>query len=334
MISILVTVLLALVLFVSAIAGPRLIRTAAPALMRMPRTAVAVLIAAVVFWTLSVASLSLVLAWTVTGPNILPAAASDVCQRCLAAASPFGASDTIETVVPVALLLLLPAVGVLTAALIGIRRAGAARRRARVLSREIRTTARPWVVQGQRVLLLEDERLVAFSLPEHSGGIVVSRGLLAALDANELDAVLAHEGEHVRGRHHFVLALVDFLTAPLRWVPLARAVAHAVPHYLEIASDNAARRGVGTPALASALLRLGDPESVVTVDRAHDTARTVLHAAGPDRIGHLVHPRRLGSALLPGAALGILIAVFTAAAVAVHGPYLSVLLAGCHLPVS
>lgn len=334
MIAILVPVLLAIVLIVSAFAGPRLLRTAAPVLMRVPRTAVALLIVGVGLWALSLASLSLMIAWTVTGPSVLPALAADVCQRCLAAASPFGTPGAIDTVIPAALLLLFPAVGVLVVAMIGIRRSSAARRRTRTLAREIVTVARPRIVRGHRVLLIDDERPIAFSLPRRFGGIIVSEGLLAALTSDELDAVLAHESEHVHGRHHFILALLDVVTAPFRWVPLARAAAHAVPHYLEIASDNAARRRTGTPALASALLKLGDPEPVVAGAHSHGAASSVLHAAGPDRIGQLVCPPRLRSATAPAAALAILVVAFTSAAVTVHGPYLSVILAGCHLPVA
>lgn len=334
MIAILVAVLLAIVLLISAVAGPRLLRTAAPMLMRIPRTAVAMLIAGVGLWALSVASVSLMLAWMVSGPRILPAPASDVSQRCLAAASPFGSLETVDVVIPAALFLLLPAVGVTVAAIVGIRRSWSARRRTRALSREIRSTARRGIIRGHHVLLLDDERPIAFSLPRRFGGIVVSHGLLATLGAEELDAVLAHEREHVRGRHHLVVALVELVTAPLRWVPLARAVADAVPHYLEIASDDAARRRTGTPALASALLKLGDPERVSVDAHAPDGPSPVLHAAGPDRIGHLVRPPRLRSAMLPAATLGLLVTAFTLAALAVHGPYLSVILTGCPLPAS
>ncbi|MFK4760134.1 M56 family metallopeptidase [Microbacterium sp. ZW T5_45] len=332
--AVLVPSVLALVLVISAFAGPRLIRTAAPLLMRVPRLAVMVLVAGVGFWALSVASLSLMLAWTVTGPSILPAPAADVCQRCLAAASPFGTVGTIDTVIPSALLLLLPALGALVATAIGIRRSLAIRRRTRVLSREILATARLQIVSEHRVLVLDDERPIAFSLPRRSGGVVVSTGLVTVLDADELAAVLTHEQEHVRGKHHLVLSLLDLMTASLRWVPLARDVAHAVPHYLEIAADNAARRQTGTPTLAGALLKLGSPDKVFTAAHVHDTASPVLHAAGTDRIARLVRPPRLRPAVLPAAALALLLAAFSAAAVAVHGPYLSVILTGCHLPAS
>lgn len=333
MIAAFVPMLLATVLIVSALAGPWLVRRAAPMLMRVPRTAVAVLISGVVLWLLSVASVSLMLAWIVTGPSILPLPAADVCRRCLAAASPFGGPGVIETAIPAALLVALPAFGALLAAALGIRRSLAARRQTRAISREVLSIARPRVVRGHPVLLLDDERPVAFSLPRRAGGVVISGGLLTALSPEELDAVLAHEREHLRGRHHLLLALLDAVTVPLRWVPLAGAVAQSVPHYLEIAADDAARRQTGTPALAGALLKLGDPDRVIAGPHARPALRPVLHAAGPDRIGHLIRPSRVGPALLPAAALGLLVVAFSTAAVAVHGPYLSVLLTGCRLPM-
>lgn len=66
--------------------------------------------------------------------------------------------------------------------------------------------------------------------------------------------MLAHEHAHLHHRHHLISALVEAIAAYLRWVPLIRAAADALPHYLEIAADDQARREAGTPALVSALV--------------------------------------------------------------------------------
>ncbi|UUZ43529.1 hypothetical protein LP422_10915 [Janibacter limosus] len=50
--------------------------------------------------------------------------------------------------------------------------------------------------------------------------------------------MLAHEHAHLHQRHHLITALVDSIAAYLRWVPLIRAVADALPHYPEIAADD------------------------------------------------------------------------------------------------
>src|SRR5699024_1407418 len=91
--------------------GPLLLRAAAPLLMRIPRPAAALLLAGIAAWLLAAAPLSLVMAWSLSGPRLLPGAYGEVCQRCLAASSPFAAGHTVQTGLPVALLMLLPALG-------------------------------------------------------------------------------------------------------------------------------------------------------------------------------------------------------------------------------
>lgn len=328
MITMIAPVMLATALVTMSIAGPRLLRSAAPVLMRVPRTAVAVLIGAGMLWLMASAALSLMIAGMVTGPDILPDSIAGVCERCLAAASPFSSTVLVDTVIPVALLVFLPAAGL--ALLIGIALFRGLRRR-----RVTATTARSVDVRAQRaivlshpVLVTEDAHLVAYSLPMRSGGIVISRALVAALHADELAAVLAHEQEHVRGRHHLVLAFLDVVVRPLHWIPFMAAIGGAVPHYLEIAADDAARRRAGTTALATALLKLGSSQPTTTHRAA---AGAILHAAGADRIGHLVAPPRIRTAIAPMSALGATAFVLAAMAMTVHGAYISVIAAGCTL---
>ncbi|PRB14132.1 M56 family metallopeptidase [Microbacterium sp. MYb62] len=329
MTALLSPLLLAAALVATALGGPMLLRGAAPALMRTPRTAVALLLSAAGLWLMATAALSLLLAWLLTGPAILPAPVAGACQRCLDAATPFPAGDLIDTMIPVALLLLLPAAGLLALVGLGIARGVRRRIRNRAVARGIADRSRRAWVQGHQVLLTRDPHPTALSLPRSLGGIVISESLIDALTPPELAAVLAHEREHVHGRHHLVLAILDALVAPLRGVPFLAAIVDAVPHYLEIAADDAARRRTGTPALASALLKLGEPPASSTA--VPGGVAGALHAAGPDRIGHLVAPTKIGAAAAPASLLGaagITLAVFTAA---IHLPYLSVILDGCHL---
>ncbi len=81
MIVLLVPLMLAVALAVTALGGPRLLRAAAPALMRIPRTAVALLLSAAMLWLLAAAAVSLMSAWLITGPDILPASLAGVCER-------------------------------------------------------------------------------------------------------------------------------------------------------------------------------------------------------------------------------------------------------------
>src|SRR5699024_8164481 len=144
---------------------------------------------------------------------------------------------------------------------------------------------RPRDLAGYRVQELDQVGLQAFAMPAGWGGIVVSTGCLHSLSDQELSAVLAHERAHLRQRHHLWQALMQGMTRFLGGVPLLRGCRDALPHYLEIAADDAARRHAGTPALASALLRLGEKQVTPALAGGRVNA---LHAAGTDRIQHLV----------------------------------------------
>ncbi|MEV3961937.1 M56 family metallopeptidase [Nocardia sp. NPDC050193] len=324
--------LLVAVLAATAIAGPWLLRAAAPVLMRVPRLAVLLLGGGLLLWLLSAAGLSLTLAWMVTGPSVLPAPAAEVCQRCLDAASPLTLSGTIETGIPVVLLLILPAL--LLVLMLALSTRGWLQRHRATLSfaHAVTDHARRTRLCGHTVLIIEDSKPIVFSLPRRSGGIVVSDGLLTVLEPGELAAVLEHEYAHLRQHHHLAVALLGGLARPLRWLPMAAAIADAVPHYLEIAADNAARRHVGTAALAAALLKLGTPKTGITLPVEAGPDGAVLHAAGPERIRHLIDPAATGVAALPAALLAFQLAAFTVVTAGIHGHYLYAAFTGCSFP--
>lgn len=319
--------LLIIGLFVSAVAGPRVLRAAAPLLMRAPRLGAGLLASGVAAWVLALLAVGPVLAWVFSGPAVLPSGAAQVCQQCLAAANPFG-GRTFHTGVPVVLLLVVPlALGALFLAAF----ARQLRRRHRAMlrsARRFRAGAQQRQVAGYDVLLVADRHPFALSLPRRHGGIVVSTGAVDLLGAEELRAVLAHEQAHIRQQHHLIASVVDALTTRLRWVPLLGAAANALGHYLEIAADEYARREVGTPALASALLVLGEAGLAEDEDVTRD-AQGVLHALGPDRVRHLVQPvRGSAGAFATVAGVGSLLAM-TVLAGTVHVPYMLVVLGGC-----
>ena len=232
----------------------------------------------------------------------------------------------------VALLMLLPALG--ATLLLGrlLHHLLASHRQARSLSARIVGSARRTRVAGHEVWLLRDARPLAFALPRSKGGIVISDGLRGQLADRELTAVLAHEQAHLQQRHHLILSVLGAVTEPLRWIPLARAIADAAPHYLEIAADSRARACSGTPALASALLKIGAPAHPGPLPARPGGPAALLHAGGPDRIRQLVAPARGGAALAPLSALALLMLGLTIVTICVHLSYLQVMLAGCVLP--
>lgn len=315
---------LAVAVTVSAMAGPWMLRHAAPALMRVPRLAIGLLVAGITSWVLALLALGPLLAWILTGPALLPSDSAEICQRCLAAANPSG-SPSFETVIPVVVLLALPALLVtFQAAAIVVntrRRRSATAHTARRL--KARSTHKR--VHGYRVLVTDDPNPFALALPRRCGGIVLSTGALALLTHEETEAVLAHEHAHLHQRHHLITAIVQNLTLPLRWVPLLAAAADSLGLYQEIAADDAVRHRLGTPALASALLTLGQ-----NGDRAaHDTLYGALHAVGPNRVQHLVQPGTGMAGVLSTAAASCCLTALAIFGFTVHVPYVLAALTGC-----
>ena len=319
MTALLLTALLVVGLLASALAGPAMLRSATPALVRTPRHAATLLGVGAVVWPLALLGLGPVLAWGLSGPRLVPGEASEVCQRCLAQANPLP-GPILETAIPVILLVALPAVaaGLLATGLAAefLRRDRRSRRdAARVLGGAVRRS-----VLGHEVYVVDAARPFALTFPARHGGVVLSTAALEHLDHGELGAVLVHERAHLRQRHHVVSAVVAGVARWLRWIPLIAAIEDALPHYLEIAADDEARREAGTPALVGALLTLGGGPPELA---------GALHAAGPERIRELVQPTTGAVGVLPTVAATVFTAALGLAALAVHLPYLASALTGC-----
>ncbi|MGH3351151.1 MAG: M56 family metallopeptidase [Nocardioides sp.] len=316
---------LILALVVAASAGPWMLRHAAPALMRTPRLAVGLLLGSIVAWILALLAVGPMLAWIVTGPAVLSGGSAQVCQRCLAAASP-STAPLFETIVPIVALLALPAV--VAAFLASSTMAEALRRRRATLrtARRLRARSTFRVLYGHHVLVTDDPHPFALTLPRRHGGIVISTGALDLLADDETAAVLAHEHAHLHQRHHLITAVVTSLTRRLRWVPLLAAAADALGHYLEIAADDAARHRLGTPALASALLTLAQDSHPAHQQEALDGA---LHAHGPDRVRHLTQPRSGTAGVIYTTATAACLIALAFLSFTVHVPYALAALTGC-----
>lgn len=328
-------VLLITSLAASAAAGPWVLRHAAPALARVPRAAVVLLAGSVLAWVGTALALGPLLAWTMSGPSLLPDGAAEACQRCLDAANPFPTTP-LDSAVPVLLLLALPALATVA---LGVAMVAEVMRRRRATARTgrlLRAQAERRTVLGYPVLVVDDPHPFAMTLPRRNGGIHLSTGALGALAPDELAAVLAHEDAHLRQHHHLVTTAMAGISRYLRWVPLVGAAEAALGHYLEIAADDAARRRAGTPALAGALLTLGEHSSEENSRNEHSSPATAedategaLHMLGPDRIRHLVQPCPGTAGVLPAVAATSYVAALTLLATAVHLPYVVTALTGC-----
>jgi Zn-dependent protease with chaperone function len=110
---------------------------------------------------------------------------------------------------------------------------------------------------------------LAYALGGRAGGVVVSRGLLAVLDDDELDAVLAHELAHLRLGHHRLLSFAQVVRITLgAAAPAVCQAAASLARELEVIADEAAARAVGdrrvvARALAKAALATAGPVPVL-----------------------------------------------------------------------
>ncbi len=326
--SLALSLLVTLGILTAALAGPWLLRRSAPALVHVPRLAALLLTTSVVLWLLAVLALGPMTAWIISGPIVLPGQAADICQRCLVSANPLGGTF-VQTGVPTVLLLAVPALAALIVAARALRHARQRRRMLRDLFQGISATSTRGTLAGHTVLLTNDPQPTVFALPSRWGGTVISAAALNLLAPDEQVAVLEHERAHLRQHHHLIIAFIESLAQSLRWIPLVAAASDALPHYLEIAADDAARRRTGTTALASALLKLGDPLTPQGRKDKPTSAGYVLHAAGPDRIRHLVAPASARGGAGPAIATALQLAVLAAISGGVLLPYLTAAISGC-----
>lgn len=74
---------------------------------------------------------------------------------------------------------------------------------------EVRTARRRLAPSTGELAVVRDPCPYAYALPGRPGRIVVTTGMLRALDPAEREALFAHERAHLRGRHHLFLAAAE-----------------------------------------------------------------------------------------------------------------------------
>lgn len=222
---------------------------------------------------------------------------------------------------PASLSAALVAAVLLAAATIAAARAGWRRARALVLAaRDGRCLPGP----GQ-VVVIPDGVADAYTVPGWPGRIVVTAGMLDALDLAERRVLLAHERAHADNHHYLFTALAHFAAAAN---PLLRPVAAAISYTVERwADESAARhcgdrrlaaRAVGKAALASS--RTGVPQSprlAPVVGISGPLLSPVRRLIGRGSLGPV--PRRVAALLTPAPSLRPLLVTVAAAVVLVSG---------------
>lgn len=139
------------------------------------------------------------------------------------------------------------------------RSVGTRRRNAVALER---VRVEPWlghhrVEDGVDVVTLPCADRLAYAVPGRPDQVVVSDGLLRALDHDEAAAVLRHERAHLRHRHHDALTVARDLEAWLAWFRPARASVGALRLAVERWADEdaASASAAARPAVRRALLK-------------------------------------------------------------------------------
>jgi Zn-dependent protease with chaperone function len=130
--------------------------------------------------------------------------------------------------------------------------------------------------------IVNDPAAHAYAVPGKPGHIVVTTGMRDALSDEQFRALLAHEQDHLDGRHHRLVQVSELAAAahPALWW-----VAGQIDYLVERAADERAATVVGsrrTVAHAIGIAALAAKPQVAG-----------LHAAGgvvPRRVRHLLHP--------------------------------------------
>jgi Zn-dependent protease with chaperone function len=134
-------------------------------------------------------------------------------------------------------------VAVLAVALLTVVAATAGRmlwRRARTLAQAAREAA---CLPGRgQLVVVDDPAAEAYAIPGLPGRIVVSTGMLDALDPAEHEVLLAHERAHL-AHHHYLFIAVAQLAAAAN--PLLRPLADTVTFTVERWADESAAAAVG-----------------------------------------------------------------------------------------
>ncbi|WP_449406871.1 M56 family metallopeptidase [Microbacterium maritypicum] len=176
-----------------------------------------------------------------------------------------------------------------------------ARNRSRQLA-ALDMIARPHHDSG--ALIVDHPAAAAYCLPGRGRHIVLTSSTLAALDREQLAAVLAHEGAHLRGNHHLILAVSEALRRAFPGVGAFRESHAALERLVEMQADDTAARHGSRLTVATALVRLG--EHAMTPSAALGAGG----ASAVDRVRRLVAPARpLGArkALMATLATGALL---------------------------
>lgn len=164
-------------------------------------------------------------------------------------------------------------------------------------------------------LVLDRSEPVVYCLPGRGGRVVATTGALRRLTTAQLQAVLAHERAHLRGRHHLTLGAAQSLARAFPKISLFAVAAADTARLVEMRADDAAARRCGPRHVAEALVALADA-SAPTMALAATGVRTV------QRVERLLADRE-PSARASGILLALVAVFVTGPVVSAAAPVLS-----------
>ena len=135
----------------------------------------------------------------------------------------------------------------------------------------------------ERVRILQHPTPTAYCIPGRQSRVVLSQGVLDALPEEQLEAVIAHENAHLRGRHDLLLEFFAVVTESVPELLRSPEALGEVRLLVEALADRAAVRRSGEVATARALLTLAGsraPEAALGVGTTAPV-RLRLLADGP-----------------------------------------------------
>ncbi len=132
-------------------------------------------------------------------------------------------------------------------------------------------------VEAPRVLVVDGCPGGAIVVGVRDPRIVVDAELLASLDPEELEGMLAHEVAHIRRRDNLVALAVGLICDVCFFIPGGRWVARRLCSERELAADQVASGATGRPgALASGLLKVLDRQRPATACAAFAAPAAVI----------------------------------------------------------
>lgn len=173
----------------------------------------------------------------------------------------------------------------------------------------------------QSLVITQDEAADAYTVPGRPGRIVVSTGMLNALDHPGRRALLAHEHAHLAG-HHYLYTTAARLAAAAN--PLLRPLADAVEFTIERWADENAAASVGDrrqTATAIARAAIAVKHAPVRLGPGLALGAVFSRTSTRQRTGTGPVPRRVAALLVPAPRTSLPILAFGLCVIALAGAF-------------